>query len=390
MLRSLLFVILLLLVSCKKKIENLPTPGTLVGANEVTTISKLDCIQWVDSADISNLAVYDVKLIEISYTTEYQGKSIKTSGMLFFPVGKDTIDFVTYCHGTIVPLKLMGVNDQIPTFYKGGKEDFAEIRNIGLTWASAGYSVFMPDYIGYDLTKTKEHPYVYYPELFKSIRDGDLAIKQYFKTLSNFYDDSMFLAGWSQGGGASLSAQRYFEATMPSEFNIKASLNLSGPYNFKRFIKSVFDHKDQKNDKINIYSWALYSLNKFSELNRPNDRYWSYPVFDQVSAFNPPSTVPSEIFNNFFIKQIVEGKDVPMNTVLERNSMISGWKPQAKVFLYHGNADTYVPYFNSEDCYHGLLNEGADIQLITYDGDSHYSVFHHYLIDALNQMNLLK
>lgn len=382
--------LLLIFTACKKEATLSVSPGTLIETNEVKTISRSECVQLVDSADISSVAQYDVRLIEIVYATEYDGKTIETSGMLFVPVGKDTVHFVTYNHGTVVPLKLFKMDEATPSLFTGQSVGFGEIRNVGLTWASAGYTVFMPDYVGYNRTRDKEHPYIYYPELFKSIYHGDLAVKSYIQSQSAYYDNRMFLAGWSQGGGASLSAHRYFEQNYPGTFTIVASLNLSGPYNFKRFIRSVFENKETANDKISIYSWALYSLNKFSELKRANDRFYSYSVYDQVSAFNPPSTVPADIFNNFFIKQIVDGSDVAMNSVIERNSMINGWNPQGKIYLYHGDADDFVPYFNSEDCYEGLLQLGTDIHFTTYPGATHYTVFPKYLIDAKNQMDLLK
>jgi len=388
---STLFVVLLLAFSACKKVEILSQAhGTLLESKEIKTISKAECVQLVDSADISQIATYDVKLIQINYVTEYQGKNIETSGMLFVPVGKDTVNFVNYNHGTVVPLKLLGMDEGTPSLFAGQSSGFGEIKNIGLTWASAGYTVFMPDYIGYGKTRKLEHPFVYYPELFKSIYDGDLAVKSYLHQQSAYFDDKIFLTGWSLGSGASLSAQRYLENEHPSDFHIIASLNLSGPYSFKHFIQSIYDKKDTYNSKLNIYSWAIYAVNKFSELKRPNDQYFSYPVFDQASAFNPPQKVPSKIFNMHFIKAIIDGTDVKMNNVLTRNSMISGWVPQAKIYLYHGDADNFVPYFNSEDCYNGLSAVGADIHLTTYQGKNHYTVFPKYLIDAKNQMDQLK
>lgn len=385
---ALLFIIAT--TSCKKApISNL-SEGDLVEAKDVKTITKSECIQLANETDISLFAQYDVKLVELVYITEYDGKRIETSGMLFLPVGKDTVHFVNYNHGTVVPLKLLGMDDDTPSLYHGQNSKFLETRNIGLAWASAGYTVFMPDYVGYNRTKGKEHPFVYYPELVKSIYYGNIAAKSYFSKSNLDYDNRLFLAGWSQGGGAALATHRFIQEYASYEFQVVASLNLSGPYNFKRFIQSVMDKKDEFNDKLNIYSWALYSMNKFSGLKRANDRFYSYPVYDQVTAFNPPAKIPSKIFNIYFIKQITEGGDTEVQNIIAKNTYSSGWTPQGKVFFYHGNQDDYVPYFNSEDAYNGLSQTGADVSLITYDGDDHYTVFKKYLIDAKNQLDLLK
>ena len=130
--------LLLIFTACKKEVTLSVSPGTLIETNEVKTISRSECVQLVDSADISSIAQYDVRLIEIVYATEYDGKTIETSGMLFVPVGKDTVHFVTYNHGTVVPLKLFKMDEATPSLFNGQSVGFGEIRNVGLTWASAG------------------------------------------------------------------------------------------------------------------------------------------------------------------------------------------------------------------------------------------------------------
>ena len=78
---------------------------------------------------------------------------------------------------------------------------------MGLTWASAGYTVFIPDYIGFGLTLGKDHPYLYYPEMFIS-----------------------------------------------NDFTVVASSGLAGPYNFKRFAESFLERKNEEIDALPIFS----------------------------------------------------------------------------------------------------------------------------------------
>jgi dienelactone hydrolase len=111
-----------------------------------------------------------------------------------------------------------------------------ETRNIALGWASAGFAVFVPDYIGFGITSDKEHPYLAYDELFKSNVDGLLAVKQFLSQQDITYDNRLFLAGWSQGAGACLSAHKFIQEQYASEFTVTASSSLAGPYNFRHFI----------------------------------------------------------------------------------------------------------------------------------------------------------
>ncbi|MBW7868838.1 MAG: prolyl oligopeptidase family serine peptidase [Brumimicrobium sp.] len=379
-----------LLVSCKKEKYVDVAPGTLIESKEIKTITKSECISLIDSVDASGFATYDVQLLEVVYASTYQGKTIETSGMLFVPVGIDTFNLVTYCHGTVAPADIMGKKWGTPSQFKGEKFGFIESRNVGLSWATAGYTVFMPDYIGYGRTKKVEHPYVYYPELVNAIYDGTIAVKKYLLDQSAYYENKLFLAGYSQGGGASFFSHWYIDTYHSSEFNVTASLNLSGPYHIKRILQTIIEHKDEKQANIGVYAWALYSINKFSELKRPNDYFFSYPVYDQGSSFLPPSKVPSKILNNFFMQQIQNGKDKEMIKVLERCWVAKNWYSPGKIYLYHGDQDDFVPYFNSEDAYTTLSQNGVDVQFFTYTGKKHWNVLKPFITDAKNQLDALK
>jgi hypothetical protein len=132
-------------------------------------------------------------------------------------------------------------------------------------------------------------------------------------------------------------------------------------------------------------------LNKFSpELNRPTDQLFSYPVYDQYAAIIPPSQVPSQILREYFLTNIIDGTDAPMNQVIERNTFSSGWNPVGKVFLHHGDSDQIVYYFNSVDALNGLGAAGGDVTLYTYINGTHFSDLENYTRKTLEDFNALK
>lgn len=135
-----------------------------------------------------------------------------------------------YCHGIELPSVRLNVEKITPSLYDGGVEDFRDVRNMGLTWASAGYAVFIPDYIGFGVTLGKDHPYLYYPEMFISNIDGLLAVKERLQQKGLPYDNSLLLAGWSQGAGAAISAHKYIQENYAADFTVVASSGLAGPY----------------------------------------------------------------------------------------------------------------------------------------------------------------
>ena len=223
--------------SCKKNDKNLVVQrGALVNAEKQFDIPLSEISSVIGDSFPSSLVKYGVKGYKITYGTIYDNEPIYSQALLLIPEGVNIIHLVAYFHGTNVPMKILGSEQKIPSNYDGSTKNWREVRFCGITLAMSGYCVLLPDYIGYGITADKEHPFIYYPELFKANIDALLATKRFFEQQHLFYDNRLFLAGWSQGAGASLSAQKYIEANYTDEFKVVASSNLAGPYNFTRFI----------------------------------------------------------------------------------------------------------------------------------------------------------
>lgn len=388
-------VVTLFSTSCKKELDSLsPQPrGKLIEAVVKGKMSRAQIVDAVDELSAESSAVYDVTLYSVTYRTETNGRQVDTKGLLLIPDNVSKIYLISYFHGTQLPVNLLDVynpDNETPSNYAGGKDHFREIRNMGLTWASAGFTVFMPDYVGFGLSKDYEHPYMYYPEMFKANIDGLLAVKAFFASKNISYDNRLFLGGWSQGGGACLSAHKYIQTEYSSEFTVVASSSLAGPHNFAKFVDEILNKKDKDLNIYNIFSWAMYALNKYSTLKRPTDQLYAYPVYDQTSSIFPPSKKPAEIFNDYFLSKIIDHSDAAFRSEMNKNTFAQGWKPVGKVFLHHGDADDVVYYFNSVDARDGLTTAGGDVTLYTYPGGKHDTELGNYISKTLTDFTLLK
>ncbi len=391
---SCMLLLLLAYSACKKEDPIAPQArGTLIGVEQKRQLSLSEVVDNVDELSISPTARYGVTLYNLTYRTECKGRQIDTKGLLMLPDQIDTVYLIAYFHGTQLPLDLGNIytpDNAIPSNYNGGKTNFQEVRNMGLSWASAGYVVFMPDYIGFGSTRNQEHPYLNYPEMFKANIDGLLATKTFLSDKGLHYDNRLFLTGWSQGGGAALSAHRYIQQEYAAQFTIVASSGLSGPYHFSRFVAEILSRKDEDLNSINIFSWGIYALNKFSPSPRPSDQLFSYPVYDQYAAILPPSKKPSEILNSYFLSRIINGTDTGFAALIRSNTFSEGWTPVGKVFLHHGDADDLVYYFNSVDAKNSLSAAGGDVTLYTYPGGNHATDLGNYISRTLQDFNPLK
>ncbi len=388
-----LFLIALLLYNCKKK-ENKQLAsadrGDLVEVTANGSLSKSEIEERITEFPSQGWAIYDVSFYSITYRTEYMGKPIDSRGLLIIPNGIDTVDLLMYCHGTEIPSQTLGADNITPSLYTGSSKTHNDVRNMGLGWASKGFVVFLPDYIGFGLTIDKEHPYIYYPELFLSNIDGLLAVKKHLLKSNLSYDNQLFLTGWSQGGGACLSAHKYIQEQYASEFTVEASSGLAGLINFERFHDEILSLGDDDSDVMPILSWAVYAVNKFSVLKRPTDQIYSYPVYDQMSALLSPSKKPGKAFKPYFIKKVLNGEDKEYRNIIAQNSFSKGWLPVGKVFFHHGDADEVVPYSSSTDAETGLRAAGGDIKLYTYPGGKHTTELGNFIQNTFKDFSPLR
>lgn len=391
-----LFFCCFVLFSCSTDDQNqIKSRGTLIEYIKTGHLSKEQVIKNISEYDASDIAHNNISYYRLEYSTIYLDQPINSRGLLIIPEGISFPELIVYMHGTHPPLNFSVANKQSPSIYDGSGNDwtnlsFLEVRNIALALASSGYAVFMPDYIGYGITSDKEHPYIYYPELFESNIDGILAALDCMEELGYGENRNIFLAGWSQGAGASLSAHKYIEERYNDQLTVLASSSLAGPYNFVAFLTDVLQRKDYECEIMHMVCWAAYTLNKFSELKRPTDQIFTYPVYDQVSAIRPPSKVPAKVFNSYLVSNILNCNDLEFWKIVEGNSFYKGWRPIGKVFLHHGDADNTVPYYNSIHAYDGLTAMGGDVVLHTYKDGEHRSELGNYVRNTIEDFKQIK
>lgn len=389
---SLSAIFLIPVAGCKKKeiTDQLPR-GTLVEVIDRGSLTKEEIIQRMNEVDDHSIVQNNVHCYAITYRTEYMGKPIDTRGLIIVPYGVDTAHLLMYTHGTTAPSALLGAENNSPSNYSGETDKNGDVRNMGLGWASAGYVVFIPDYIGYGITLGKDHPYMHLPEMFLSNIDGLLAAKKYITTHTSLtYDNRLFLTGWSQGGAASLSAHRYIQEQYPSEFTILGSSHLAGPHNFERFHDDIMSRAGEEVMILPIVSWAVYSGNKFSALKRPTDQMFEFPVYDQMSSLMIPSNDPEKVFKPHFRENVLNGNDTAYRAILKSNSNHKGWLPVGKVILHHGDNDEVVPYYNSTDALQGITEAGGNVVLYTYPGGGHSTELRNFIMNTLYEFNQLK
>ncbi|MEO1263677.1 MAG: lipase family protein [Bacteroidota bacterium] len=346
----------------------------------------------VDSAgaeegDVSAYTNHDLDIYSIVYNSLDDGNLLEVSGLVFIPKNvSGLLDLLQNHHGTIIP----GDDGAVPSTYTGGMKGSSEMYFVGATMASNGYVVSMPDYVGYGSTADREHPYTIHHELAEVSVDMLRATRQLLTTLSIGFSDEVFLMGWSEGGGAGLATHQYLQEKYSDEFVIKGSSLFAGPYDYFTFVKDIMTNRNQEDEELSIYSWALYATNNYnSTLNRDPSSVWSYTVSNQIDALDVPSLKPADILHADYMDRTVNETDIEWVTALKENSLLEGWVPQGHLFFHSGTADLIVPHYNSVNAHQYFESINVNSTLYEYPGEDHYTPLYDYVTTTLNDFENL-
>ena len=374
----------LVLVGCSE--QNSPEPtGTRGEILQVDTLRFLTVEQVAryatDSIDKSYLH-YPIGCYRVTYSSVYEGEPIATTALILLPEDEQADrQLCVYLHGTNWPIEKIAAEQKMPSNYFNNRstKSGGEVATCGMPLASSGLAVVMPDYIGFGETADKEHPFIYYPELRNANIDGLRALRNYLKLKGK---QNVWLAGWSQGGGAALSLHYYIQQEYKDEFEVKSSSCLAGPYNYEGLLESVLRDSTGLVPPTALCTWSVYVLNRFA-VHRNPDQIYTFTVTDQTSAMMNFVGGVWDCFRPYFTQGILSGADTEWITASKKNSYHEGWKPTGTVYLHHGTRDAIVPFKNTKDAFEGLSKAGGDIRLYDYAGKDHFELTYRFMNQTL-------
>ncbi len=358
----------LLIASCTKDDEDY-TPDYLVSSEEIVSLSVTQISGKLSGsntlpAEIAFLIRYGVKGIRIVYeTVDVNGEPILASGALLVPQNSNPMALISFQHGTITS------ESSAPSNFD------SEANMLASIFASTGYIIAMPDYLGYGESKNIPHPYEHRASLATATRDMIRAAYEYFKVKKiNQPSSKLFLTGYSEGGFATMATLKLLQEQHAKEFNVSAASLGAGAYNKTAFVEWVVNSTDEL-EYINSFVWVLDVYNSlYPALRRSYDSYFNQPWADAIESggvFIDMESNPSLLFKNTFTDGVRNGTDTHFISVIADNNCYS-WLPKMPMQLYHGTNDTYVPYFNSESAYNAMIGLGATtVELITIEGGTH-------------------
>lgn len=328
------------------------------------------------------LLPYSVDSYKIIYsTTDTEGEQIRASGLLSVPKKASSAKspLLSYQHGTIF------------TDAKAPSNDAASIEGIGVL-AGSGYIVSSPDYLGYAESTQVLHPYVHANSLASASVDMLRASKAFLINQNISINNQLFLAGYSEGGYATIALQKEIQDNLSAEFNITASAAGAGPYDLSQSAKFLANKVTNNNPSymnfvVKAYD-SVYKLNKIVEMYQAPYRTIINTSFDgsrsgsQINALLPSTT--ADLFDSNFLALLQGSGSHPIKDALALNN-IYDWKPSSPTRLYHGLLDEIVPYSNSTKALETMeANGSTEVSLGDCPLNGHVNCAFPYVLDALN------
>jgi hypothetical protein len=339
--------------------------GKLLRVKPLVTFNREQIDRFFTLAGLEELtpARYGIQAYAVTFrSVDLKGKPEAQSGLV---AGPDTMigsrPLAEYFHGT------SSRRTDAPSRWSS-----TDGNATALALASAGFLVCEPDYHGLGSSRGLQSF-----EQAKPLSDSGIdllkAAKQLFARQKRSWNGQLFLAGYSEGGYATMAVHRALESMKPAEFTVTASAPGGGPYDVSETTLRAYLETPGENSIAylagNLLGYdARYSLfRRTSEVfQTPYDRkvrklFNGSKTTGEIVRVLPPTA--QQLFQPAFLKSIGSDENHPARVALRENDVYD-WKPLAPVRFFHAGGDREVPFANAVIARDRMLALGADVELI--------------------------
>lgn len=377
----LLLLISIVLFSCKK--ENITTNVPFEyngGLGDIINIISEDSLSVAEIASqlptqISSVITlkYDVKVFVVEYKSlNKDGDTVKASGIIYVPVADSfSLPMSSYQHGTTLR------KSDAPSQKDGSQNQL----NLAIASEKAVVAC-VPDYLGLG-SGDGLHLYLNPTEEANSVRDILRAARKLVKQKNIAQlNGQIFLFGYSQGGHATMAAQRQIEKENKQEFKLTASAPMAGPYALSR------------TSQADIMLDSVFYPNPFYLPYLAVSLFKSFPLYDSYSQiFKAPydERIPIAIdgyhstsYANsqfpYYISNIIidsvriaikNDPNHPIRLAAKQYDLVDDWTPTTPMKLFHCRGDDNVFFDNAVYADSVFRARGANIELIDLGDADH-------------------
>ncbi len=315
-----------------------------------------------------------LNLYKVTYRSrDANGRPATLSGLVVIPAAGAPKGIVVYNHGTMV------YNAHVPSRYVGAANGI-EAETAMLAFASGGYAIAMPDYIGQG-DHTGGHPY---PASAVNAHAGIDLVKPARSLARRFnlnVGSGLFITGYSEGGGVAMAQVRELERMNDRALSVTAAAPASGPYDLSGVTREFMLEQPTDQAGFVVRTFLLGDLVYFLHKNKgvKITNYFKPSMAFAINNSYGGKTKDADILtrigltavlmraqNNIFnvvtprFRRVMETMDLrdPAAKMLKDNDCYD-WSPRAKMLLINLEGDTVVTPRNSEVAFSTMQRRGV-------------------------------
>jgi pimeloyl-ACP methyl ester carboxylesterase len=320
-------------------------------------------------------AQYAVKTFEYVYrTVDATGEPTIASGLFALPATGDDreLPLVTWLHGTRVYRGEVASMD-------AGSDD----RRFVMAFASAGYAVTAPDYLGLGRSPVP-HPWMDPGAAVTGSMDALRATQEIAAREDRRLTHDVLVTGFSHGGNSAMALARAIQQDENADLALGALAPIGGGYGWSQWIKSALAEDSEIIPKAaTIYlGYLTVAWNRLhhyygapSEVFRAPYDEMAETLFDNdhtIEQIFPAMPVyPSDLLTAEFAARLRQPTGA-LAAALAAADAVCDWTPGVPVHLYTASGDHEMPSASTEHCRHALEARGAEVEVIDVGDFDHF------------------
>ncbi|MBI2336373.1 MAG: alpha/beta fold hydrolase [Deltaproteobacteria bacterium] len=333
------------------------TVGThFLDAESLATLSTADLADFSDLAQVeygvSLNTGHAIQIYKIQYQTKDPfGNDTLASGALFIPQSSNPLPLLSIQHGTEFLRKNVASQTGFDAF--------------GILAASEGYLTLVPDYLGLG-DSTLLHPYHHETSTANAVIDMIRAVQEFAAAQKLALNGQLFLAGYSEGGYATMATTKALEKTPISNLTLTASAPLAGAYALEATAIHILKAKTYPYPAFLAYLLAAYHQ-IYADISLEDSLLSPYPqelpnfidgTHDGDSINEQLSTDLTLVLKSDYRADFLQNPQHPLRMRLRENQVYE-FKPMAPMLLVHCKQDTVVPFLNARIAMEHFAIEGS-------------------------------
>jgi hypothetical protein len=331
--------------------------GRVLSVNPVVRMTAAQVTDLLSDGGFTGEARHGIAAYREVYCTVSTGHRPTTaSGLLVLPLGtRGPVPVVSYEHSTVVK------KSNAPSDF-----DTDEIRLATLYFASDGFAVSAPDYLGLGRSAGL-HPFVHAASETTASVDMLATAEHASAERGVHVSRKLFVTGFSQGGHAAMATgQALQNASTP--WQVTALAPISGPYDLDAEFSAIFDPNQVDPHRASGYlAYVLTAWNRLYHLYDDPAEVFTEPAADEidglfdgtheldaVAAALPPVT---KLLRPAWEAQIMHPTGRFAAAI--RSNQVCHWAPRIPVRLYASHGDHDVVFANAQRCLEQLQDQGG-------------------------------